>query len=411
MSTIKLGILREGKVPPDKRVPLTPNQCVELQKRFPNVQVLVQPSEIRAIGDQEYLNVGIESCADMSKCDVLIGVKEVPIAELIPNKTYFFFSHTFKKQAYNRDLLCTILDKKIRLIDYEVLKDINGQRLIGFGRWAGIVGVYNSFLTYGLKTNSFQLKPAHECYDRKEMESELNKVKLSKDFKLVVTGWGRVGLGAREVLKLLPIREVNPTEFLEDHFDFPVFTQLEVGDYNALPDGSPFVKQDFYKNASVFVSTFPRYLNTSDMYIACHYYSNDAPFLATREDFRSPDLRVKVVGDVSADIDGPVACTIRPSKISDPIYGYNPKTELEVNFRNDNAIAVMAIDNLPCELPRDASEDFGNMLLDNVFPYFFGNDPTGVIERATQTNLNGQLTSKYAYLSDYVNGSKSMIQG
>jgi hypothetical protein len=226
----------------------------------------------------------------------------------------------------------------------------------------------------------------------------------------VLTGWGRVGLGAREVLQLLPIQEVSPESFLNDTFDVPVFAQLEVGDYNALPEGEPFVKEDFYQDASEFVSTFPRYLSAADMYIACHYYSNDAPFLATRNDFKTPNLRVKVVGDVSADIDGPVGCTIRPSTISDPIYGYDPQSESEVDFMQNGAIAVMAIDNLPCELPRDASEDFGNMLLDNVFPYFFGNDdPTGVIERATQTDLNGQLTPKYAYLSDYVSGDKSII--
>jgi saccharopine dehydrogenase (NAD+, L-lysine forming) len=410
MSTIKLGIIREGKVPPDKRVPLTPLQCAELQKRFPLVKVLVQPSEIRAIEDVEYANAGIELDADMSQCDVLMGVKEVPIAELIPNKTYFFFSHTFKKQPYNRDLLRAILDKKIRLIDYEVLKDADGQRLIGFGRWAGIVGVYNSFLTYGLKTKSYELKPAHQCFDRKDMEAEMSKIKLANDFKLVLTGWGRVGLGAREVLQLLPIQEVRPESFLNDTFDVPVFTQLEVGDYNALPDGSPFVKEDFYRDASAYISTFPRYLAAADMYIACHYYSNDAPFLATRNDFKNPNIRVKVVGDVSADIDGPVACTIRPSKISDPIYGYDPQTESEVDYMQDDAIAVMAIDNLPCELPRDASDDFGNMLLNNVFPFFFGDaDPTGVIERATQTDLNGHLTPKYTYLSDYVNGENSIF--
>jgi alanine dehydrogenase len=410
MSTIILGIIREGKTPPDKRVPLTPRQCVELQKRFPHVKVLVQPSEIRAIQDSEYADAGVELNADMTQCDILIGVKEVPIPELIQDKTYLFFSHTFKKQPYNRDLLRAILAKRIRLIDYEVLKDIDGQRLIGFGRWAGIVGVYNSFLTYGLKTNSFELKPAHLCFDRKEMEAELSKVKLDNNFKLVLTGWGRVGLGAREVLKLMPLREVSPEDFLSMVFSEPVFTQLEVGDYNALPDGSPFVKEDFYKDASAYISTFPRYLSASDMYIACHYYSNDAPFLASRADFKIPNLRLKVVGDVSADIDGPVGCTLRASKISDPIYGYDPQTESEVDFRRDGAIAVMAIDNLPCELPRDASEDFGNMLLDNVFPYLFGNeDVTGVIERATQTDLNGHLTPKYAYLSDYVNGEKTTI--
>jgi saccharopine dehydrogenase (NAD+, L-lysine forming) len=410
MSTIKIGILREGKTPPDKRVPLTPNQCVELQKRFPHVKVLVQPSEIRAIQDAEYADCGIELSSDMTQCDILIGVKEVPIPELVPDKTYLFFSHTFKKQPYNRELLRAILKNRIRLIDYEVLKDADGQRLIGFGRWAGIVGVYNSFLTYGLKTKTYELKPAHLCFDRIEMESELSKVHLASDFKLVLTGWGRVGLGAREVLDLMPIKEVSPEDFLNKQFDEAVFTQLEVGDYNALPDGSPFIKEDFYQDASAYISTFPRYLAAAEMYIACHYYSNDAPFLATRNDFKNPNIRVKVVGDVSADIDGPVACTIRPSTISDPIYGYDPQTESEVDYMQDDAIAVMAIDNLPCELPRDASDDFGNMLLNNVFPFFFGDaDPTGVIERATQSDLNGQLTPKYTYLSDYVNGENSIV--
>ncbi len=410
MSTIILGVIREGKVPPDKRVPLTPIQCVELQNRFPHVKVIVEPSEIRAIHDDEYRKAGLEVDSNMAQCDVLIGVKEVPIAELIPNKTYFFFSHTFKKQSYNRDLLRAILDKKIRLIDYEVLKDAQGQRLIGFGRWAGIVGVYNNFLSYGLKTNSFQLKPAHQCFDRKAMEEELSKVVLPNDFKVVLTGWGRVGLGAREVMQLLPIKEVSPEDFLNKSFENPVFTQLEVSDYNAHKDGVAFVKEDFYKDAAAFVSTFPRYLHQADVYIACHYYSSDAPFLVTREDFRNPNIRVKVVGDISADIDGPVACTIRPSKISDPIYGYDPITETEVDFTNEGAIAVMAIDNLPCELPRDASEDFGNMLLDNVLQFFFGDtDPSGVIEGATQTDLNGKLTPKFAYLSDYVNGENSIV--
>ncbi len=403
MNKVLLGVLREGKNPPDKRVPLTPEQCVELKKHFPHVEVVVQPSPIRAIQDEEYGKLGVTLQEDLNKCDILIGVKEVPIDQLIPNKTYLFFSHTFKKQPYNRKLLRAILDKKIRLIDYEILKDTNNQRLIGFGRWAGIVGTYNSFLTYGLKTQTFELKPAHQCYDRSELEAEMKKIVLPNNFKLVVTGWGRVGKGAREVLKLMNIREVSPSEFLENRFDQPVFTQLEVDDYNASEDGKPFDKEAFYKDASGHVSTFPRYLHHADMYIACHYYGAGSPYLVTREDFRNEGIRVKVVGDISADIDGPVGCTIRASVIGDPIYGYNPYTESETDFMDEDAIAVMAIDNLPCELPRDASEDFGNMLLDSVFPFLFGDsDPDLIIERATQTDLNGELMPRFKYLSDYV---------
>lgn len=400
---VTLGIIKEGKTPPDRRVPLTPQQCSKIVKLFPHVEIIVQPSAIRAFSDEEYSNAGVTISEDLNRCDYLMGVKEVPLDSLVPNKTYFFFSHTFKKQPYNRNLLRTILEKKIRLIDYEILKDANNQRIIGFGRWAGIVGCYNSFLTYGLKTETFKLKPAHACFDRVELETETKKIILPQNFKLVLTGWGRVGMGARELLSLLPIKEVNTSDFLNKSFDFPVFTQLEVGDYNAHKNGLPFNRNDFYKDAKDYISTFPRYLHVADMYMACHYYSNDAPFLVTRADLRNPQVKVRVVGDISADIDGPVACTIRPSLISDPIYGYNPFTEQETDFKNEDAIAVMAIDNLPCELPRDASEDFGNMLIDSVLPFIFGKeDPDKIIERATQTDLNGELTPKFKYLSDYV---------
>jgi hypothetical protein len=237
------------------------------------------------------------------------------------------------------------------------------------------------------------------------MEYELEKIQIPSNFKLVLTGWGRVGKGARELLKLLRIKEVEPSEFLNQHFVEPVFTHLDVHDYNAHKSGKPFNREEFFKDASGYCSTFPRYLHTADMYIACHYYSNDAPLLVTREDFKHPKIRVSIVGDISADIDGPIACTLRPSIIGDPIYGYDPHSEQETDFKKENAIAVMAIDNLPCELPRDASEDFGKMLLDSVFPFLFGDqDPDLVIERATQTNLHGELMPRFKYLTDYVYG-------
>ncbi len=405
MSTIKIGIIREGKVPPDKRVPLTPEQCVRVKELFPNVEITVESSEVRAYTDAEYKTLGLTVSNDLSHCDILLGVKEVPVNLLIPNKTYLFFSHTFKKQHYNRNLLRTILDKKIRLIDYEVLKDRNNQRIIGFGRYAGIVGCYNAFRTYGLKTGLFDLKPAHQCYDRAAMEAQLVNVQLPNDFKIVLTGYGRVGLGAREVLQLLPIKEVGAEEFLNDTSDGPVFTQLNVEDYFQKPDGSSFTRQNFYDSPEGFVSSFPRYLKVADVYVSCHFWSDKSPFIATREDFKNPENKISVVADVSADIDGPVGCTLRPSTVADPIYGYNPQTESEDDFGKEGVIAVMAIDNLPCELPRDASDFFGEALIKNVFPVLFsGNDPDRIIERAAQTDFNGNLTPNFQYLKDYVNG-------
>jgi saccharopine dehydrogenase (NAD+, L-lysine forming) len=409
MSKIQVGVIREGKVPADKRVPLSPEQCVRVQELFPNVEITVESSVIRAYKDSEYTDLGINVSSDISSCAILLGVKEVPIPQLIPNKTYFFFSHTYKKQPYNRDLLQAILDKKIRLIDYEVLKDANNQRIIGFGRYAGIVGCYNAFRTYGLKTGLYSLKPAHECYNRAEMEAQLNDVKLPKDFKIVLTGFGRVGNGAREVLALLPIKEVQPSDFLTNTYDEPVFSQLNVQDYFGRKDGEAFDKSEFYSEPSIYCSTFPRYLKVADVYVSCHFWSDKSPFIATREDFKNPENKVIVVADVSADIDGPIGCTLRPSTVADPIYGYNPMTEKEDDYKKEGVIAIMAIDNLPCELPRDASEFFGEAMIQNVFPPLFtGNDPDRILDRASETDLNGNLTPEFEYLQSYLESRETV---
>ncbi|MEX1001356.1 MAG: NAD(P)-dependent oxidoreductase [Crocinitomicaceae bacterium] len=402
MSTIKLGIIREGKAPPDKRVPLTPKQCLEVEKKFPNVEVFVQQSNVRAFKDEAYRALGIPVIEDLSDCDILMGVKEVNIEDLIPHKKYLFFSHTFKEQPYNRDLLRAILDKKIQLIDYEVLTNKNYNRIIGFGRYAGIVGCYNGFLAFGKKHNLYDLKPAHQCEDRKELEQELKKIDLPKNTKIVATGYGRVGNGAREVFKAIGIKEVEANDFLNASFDEPVFAQLEVNDYFTRSDGGDFDKDAFYASGEGHVSTFNRYLKVADMYIACHYWDATSPYIFTRQDLKAKDIRLSVVADISCDIDGPVASTIRPSTIEHPHYGYDPITEKEVDFMQEGAIGVMAVDNLPCELPKDASEDFGEELIQKVFPYLFGDDPDGIIERASQTNLKGELTSYFSYLEDYV---------
>ena len=402
----KLGIIREGKTPPDKRVPLTPTHCKKLLETYPDLEIYVQPSAIRAIADQAYADAGLELREDLSNCDILMGVKEVPLDMLIPNKTYFFFSHTFKKQPYNRPLLQTILEKKIRLIDYEVLTDANDKRLIGFGRYAGIVGAYNALLAYGKKFELYDLKPAHLCHDRKEVEQELKKVKLPSTCRVVLTGRGRVGHGAIEILDLIDIKRLSPDEYLKGEHNTAVYTQLSTGDYVKTRDGSPYVTAEFYEDPSAYESDFMRFAKVSDLYIACHYWDSEAPFIFTRDDARHPDFRIRVVADISCDIDGPVASTIRPSTIANPLYGYDPKTETETDFMDPKAIGVMAVDNLPCELPKDASEDFGNELLKNIFPELLGKSESPVIKGATQTTLNGQLGDDYKYLKNYVEGKE-----
>lgn len=406
MKEIVIGVIKEGKVPPDKRVPLTPNQCARLMQLYPNVKVIVQTSNIRAYKDEEYASLGIEVKEDISEADIIVGVKEVNIEDLIPNKKFMFFSHTFKKQPYNRDLLRAIIEKKIQLIDYEVLKNTSNKRIIGFGRYAGIVGCYNGFRTFGLKHKLFELKPANECADRKEVEEELKKVQLPANTKIVLTGYGRVGHGAKEIMDLLPIKEVSPEEYLKESFDSPVYTQLEVEDYYKRRDGKEFSKSEFYSNPELYASSFYDYAKESDMYIPCHYWSAKADFIITREDFKKADCRLSVVADVSCDIDGPVACTIRPSKIADPIYGYNPQTEAEDDWMKEGVVAVMAVDNLPCELPKDASEDFGNELLKEVMPSLLRDDKDKIIAKGSETTLEGGLTSYFSYLEAYLAGEE-----
>lgn len=396
---MKIGVIKEGKQPIDRRVPLTPEQCVELKKKYPQLSLVVQPSSIRCFSDQEYLDQGVDLQDDLSDCDLIMGIKEVPLNFLIPEKKFLFFSHTIKKQPYNKNLLKEIIRKKIDLIDYEVLKNINGERIIGFGRYAGIVGAYNAFLTLGLKLNKYELKPAYLCDDKKEIESELKKVKI-KSLKIILTGNGRVSKGAEEILQQLKIKKVSKEDFLNKEFDSLVYTCLTVVDYYETLDSKKSSKKDIYDKPSQHKSCFYKYLNNADMLITGHFYDSEAPFLFTKKNIIN-NKKLKVVADISCDIDGPIPCTIRPSKITSPIYGYNPITFKEDDFLNDGVIAVMAVDNLPCELPRDASAYFGKELMEKVIPNFL-KDEDGIIKRGTITQ-SGNLTENFRYLDDYIN--------
>ena len=400
---MKIALLREGKIPADKRVALSPKQCLEVLNQYPGLVLVVQPSPIRKFTDQDYLDLGIVLQEDLSDCDVLIGVKEVPKKDLIPHKTYFYFSHTIKEQPYNKSLLLKMLSLNIRMIDYEVLTNEKSKRLIGFGRYAGIVGCYNGFLAYGKRTSSFSLKPAHLCEDRKEMEIELRKIQL-EPIKIILTGSGRVGNGILELINIIGIRQVSPNEFLNKSFDEPVFVHLNTLDYNKRIDGSASSKSDFYTNPGSYQSDFLKFAKTAEMFIAGHYYAAGSPFLFTREDAKSKEFKIRTVADVSCDINGPIACTIQPSTIQNPIYGYNPLTELIDDYTKPDVIAVMAVDNLPCELPKDSSIDFGAELIKHILPCLLSTDPHKVIERATICE-NGKLTEQFSYLESYAKDS------
>ncbi|WP_373055939.1 NAD(P)-dependent oxidoreductase [Zunongwangia sp. H14] len=397
---IKFALIKERKTPPDRRVVFSPSKLKEAVQKFPEAEFKVESSDIRIFSDQQYREAGFEVSEDISDCDILLGVKEVPIPALIPNKKYFFFSHTIKKQPYNRDLLREILNKNIELCDHEVIINEKGARLIGFGRYAGLVGTYNIFRAIGLKENTFSIPKAESLPDLNAMLAELDKNKIPP-FKFVLTGSGKVAYGAKEILDHLQIKEVGVEEYLGQDFEEPVYCHIDVLDYNKRKDGSAGTIEEFFQHSEKYESDFWRFAVASDVFIAGHFYGQGAPKFYTKEEAKLPDFRIKYVADISCDIAGPIASTIRPSTIAEPLYGYDPESEAEVDFREKNSICVMAVDNLPCELPKDASEGFGAMFLQNVLPAFFNGDKNGILERARMTK-NGKLTKRFEYLQDYV---------
>lgn len=398
---MKIGIIKENKIPVDRRVPLTPSQCKTVLQNFSDVQIKVESSEIRCYSDSDYKKEGIEVVENVNDCDILLGVKEVPAELLIENKTYFFFSHTIKEQEYNRDLLREILKKEIRMIDYEVLTDVNNRRIIAFGRYAGIVGAYNGIWTYGKRYRLFDLRRAHECFDLEDLKTEFQKVKLPP-LKIVVTGGGRVAKGAIEVLLGMNIRQVTPAQLLSNDYKEAVFAQLNSRDYNLPKDGSEFKRKDFYEHPDQFDSSFLQYAKQANILIAGAFWDPRSPVLFNRHDMTSADFRIRIVADITCDIEGSIPSTKRPSTIDDPIYDYNPSDDQEEPALSDEGnITVMAVDNLPCELPRDASRDFGEELIKNVLPQFFNNDENDILKNATIAD-NGNLTDNYSYLKNYV---------
>lgn len=397
---MKFAIIKERKNPPDRRVVFSPEKLAEARAQFPNAEFVVESSDIRIFPDSAYQKLGFKVTDDVSDCDVMIGVKEVPIENLIPNKKYFYFSHTIKKQPYNRKLLKAMLEKNIEMYDHETIVKKSGARLIGFGRYAGLVGAYNGFRALGLRDNLFNLPKVETLADLDEVKAELDKITLPS-IKILLTGTGKVAQGAKEILDHLKIKEISDALYLTSKFTEPVYVMADVMEYAKRKDGKVGDKWEFYKDPSGYEGNFMPYAKETDVFIAGHFYGNNAPYLFTREDAKSPDFKINLVADISCDVDGPVASTLRASTIADPFYGYDPRTEKEVAFNAQDAITVMAVDNLPCELPKDASEGFGEMFLENVIPAFFNGDERGILKRAKITE-NGKLTERFSYLQDYV---------
>ena len=401
---MKIGIIREGKVPPDSRVLFTPEQCVTLQEKY-KVEIVVQPSAGRCIADHLYEVAGITMTEDMASCDVLMGIKEVPKDQLIPNKKYFFFSHTIKEQPYNKALLQKILKENITLFDYEVLTNEKKQRVIAFGRFAGIVCAHNGMMTYGNRTKAFELVQMHK-YDDYAAAIAYYKTLSFPKMKIVVTGTGRVANGAAEVLDYMEIKKVSPQDFLTKEYEEAVYTQLDCVDYAAPKnENKAFELMDFFQNPADYKSIFAPYTKVADVLINGIYWANEAPAFFSKEDMKMEAFKIKVIADVTCDI-APVASipsTLFATTIAKPVFGYDPTTESAVEPYQAHTIDMMTIDNLPNELPKDASKSFGEQFTEHVIEELLGLKNTGMLERAMIAN-NGQLGPHFQYLTDYVNG-------
>jgi alanine dehydrogenase len=397
---MKIGIIKETKNPPDSRVPITPKQCKTIAEQYPQIEMVVQPSGSRCFTNEEYMTEGITLTNNLDDCDILMGVKEVKPETLIDNKTYFFFSHTIKEQPYNKPLIKSILSKNIQLIDYEVLVNEQGQRVIAFGRWAGIVGAHNGILEWGKRTQQFNLKPMHQCFDFEEAKSYYKNLPLG-NVKIVLTGTGRVSNGSKEVLDLMNVKQVNAEAFLNQEFSEPVYCQLATEQMFAKGNENSF-DSEFYKDPTGYHSIFEPYTKVADVMINGIYWDNKAPAFFNKEDMKKADFNIKTIADITCDI-APLASipsTLRATVIGNAVFGYNPQTEMEDAPYQKHVVDMMTIDNLPNELPRDASEDFGRQFLTFVLPELLKND-SEMIFKASITQKSGKLNKPFLYLTNY----------
>lgn len=400
---LKIGIIREDKSPPDSRVPLNPTQCKALIED--GIDLVVQSSQVRCFTDEDYQSAGVPVVSDVVDRDILLGVKEVPIDKLIPNKTYFFFSHTIKEQVYNRKLLQAVIERNIRLLDYEVLTNENGARVIAFGKFAGMVGAHNALWTYAQRTGSFELPRMKDLYDYAAAK-EVYKQTNFPNVKLVLTGTGRVANGAAQVLDDMGFQKVRPMDYITKQYDHPVYTQLSSFYYTKRKDKREFDDvRDFYNNPSMYESDFDHFLLNSDIMVNGIYWNNDAPAFFTLEQLASDDFNIKVIADVTCDI-APVSSiptTIKASTIADPVFGYDPQTQAESKPYQAHTLDMMTIDNLPNELPRDASTAFGEMFMEHVMPELIaGGGP--MLDKGSVTR-DGDLGKHFEYLRNYLKGN------
>lgn len=393
-----IGLIREGKVPADNRVALVPGQCKWLVKNFPEVRILVQSSNHRCFSDEEYAQAGVEVTEDLSACNLLLGIKEVPVEQLLPNKKYLFFSHTRKKQPHNQALLHAMMDKHITLVDYECLEHRDGQRIIGFGFFAGIVGAHNGIMAYGNRTGAYHLGRVAEVKDYRELIHTYFGLKLP-NLKIAVTGSGRVAHGILEIMNLMDIQEVEPDEYCSREFDYPVYVHLKGNDLYRHKKSGRYLREEFHKHADEYECVFKDFCAHTDILMNGIYWDQSIPRLFSMKTLQQRDFRIQTIADITDDKNGSIPCNLGDATIEAPVYGVDKKTGTLTAPYLPGSVDLMAVGNLPNELPRDASRFFGEQLIKYVLADLHkGGSET--VSRATILE-DGRLTQAFRYLEDY----------
>ena len=393
-----LGLIKEGKVPNDNRVALTPKQCKLISNQFPEWDIIVESSSIRCFSDNEYIKEGIKIVNDLSTADVLLGIKEVPKDQLLPNKKYLFFSHIKKAQSHNQAMLHAMMDKKITLIDYECLEHDDGQRLIGFGFFAGVVGAHNGIMAYGNRTKQFHLGRVKDVKDYLELIHTYFGLRLP-NIKIAITGSGRVAHGIIEIMNLMDVQQVEPDEFKHRTYDYPVYVHLKGGDLYRHQQTNLYTRDDFHTHPENYICLFKHYLKYTNILMNGIYWERGIPPLFTMTDLKEDDFALTTIADITDDAHGSVPLNLGDATSEDPVYGVNINTCEKISPYLHNGIDIMAVGNLPNELPRDASRFFGEQLIKYVLPDLFGQS-NKIIEGATILK-EGELTQKYSYLSEF----------
>ena len=410
-----ISIIKEARVD-ENRTPLVPSQIQTLISNFPNLKILVQPSKNRCFKDEDYSKAGAKIEEDISQSDIIFGIKEVEISKLIENKTYLFFSHTSKVRndnsqtaqdaaiIYKKKLLKEVLKRKITLIDYENIREESkdAYRYLGFGRFAGIVGCYNTLNLY-LKLQKKQPLPrAFEINSYKKIQELISKQNFNK-LKILQTGKGNVAKGSMEILKHANIKQISLNDFLNKKYDEAVFCNISLREHVERNDGKDSSYQDFMLNPLKYKSKATNYLRNTDMLITGHFWDPKFPKLFSLNQI-SEFKKLKIIGDITCDVNGSIPTTIRSTSIAKPYYSIDINSMKEIDLCN-KGIAVMAVDNLPSELPREASEEFGNSIMSEVLPYLINKDD-GRINRAT-TASKGKFCPLYSYLENFISTSGS----